>query len=59
MFKNILNNAADSNILPLIALVFFFAFFSIIVWNTFRMRKEISDKMSQMPLNDNNKLGEV
>ena len=58
MFKNILNSTVDSNLLPLIALVFFFVFFSVIVLNTFRMRKEVSDKMSQMPLNDN-KLGEV
>jgi cbb3-type cytochrome oxidase subunit 3 len=59
MYKNILNSAADSNLLPLIALVFFFLFFSVIVWNTFKMRKEVSDKMSAIPLNDHNKLGEV
>ena len=58
MFKNILNSTADSNLLPIIALIFFFVFFSFIVWNTFKMQKEISNKMSQMPLNDN-KIKEV
>ncbi len=59
MYKNILNSAAESNLLPLIALVFFFLFFSVIIWNTFKMRKEFTDKLSNIPLNDQNKIGEV
>jgi preprotein translocase subunit YajC len=59
MFKNILNSANESNLLPLIALVVFFLFFSFIIWNTYKMKKEVADSMSNIPLEENNNLGEV
>lgn len=59
MFKNILNSANESNLLPLIALVVFFLFFSLIIWNTYKMKKEVADSMSNIPLEENNNLGEV
>lgn len=59
MFKNILNSANESNILPLVALVVFFLFFSLILWNTYKMKKDVADTMSNIPLEENKKLGEV
>jgi hypothetical protein len=59
MFKNILNSANESNILPLVALVVFFLFFSLILWNTYKMKKDVADTMSNIPLEENKNLGEV
>jgi len=59
MFKNILN-ATDTSMLPLIALIVFFTFFSFIIWHTMIMKKDEVDRLSEIPLNENqNKIGDL
>lgn len=55
MFKNILSGT-DTTLLPLIALVIFFVFFSFIIYHTMKMKKDEVQTLSEIPLNENQNL---
>ena len=53
MFRNILSGVENLEILPIIVLVLFFAFFTLIVVRTFTLRKKDVDDAARIPLDDN------
>lgn len=58
MFKNILSGVQNLEILPIIVLLFFFAFFTLILVRTFSLRKEDVDEAANIPLNENKVINE-
>lgn len=58
MFKNILSGVQNLEILPIIVLLFFFAFFTLILVRTFSLKKEDVDDAANIPLNENKVINE-
>lgn len=58
MFKNILSGVQNLEILPIIVLLFFFAFFTLIVVRTFTLNKKDVDDAANIPLNENKVINE-
>lgn len=52
-FKFYLESIAGIDILPMISLLFFFAFFIAMTVYVVTMKKELVDEISNLPLNDN------
>lgn len=53
MFKQFINNFAESQVYLITSLWIFLIFFILVVFITTRMSKKHIDHMSQIPLNDN------
>lgn len=58
MFKNILSGVQNLEILPILVLLFFFAFFTLIVVRTFTLKKEDVEDAANIPLNENKVINE-
>ncbi|MBL4604660.1 MAG: CcoQ/FixQ family Cbb3-type cytochrome c oxidase assembly chaperone [Flavobacteriaceae bacterium] len=51
--KNHLVSITGIEIYPLISLLIFFTFFVVLFWWVFTAKKEYTNEVSQLPLNDN------
>lgn len=54
MFKHYLARVQDVEIYPIISIIIFFTFFVGLLWWVFRSDKKYINKMSNLPLEDNN-----
>ncbi len=54
MFKNILKSAEGTDTFSIIVMIVFFLFFAYIMYRTFFMDKKVVDRMSHLPLDDDN-----
>lgn len=52
MYKEVLSATKDVSIYPIISLIVFVVFFSIIIWWVFKSTKEDFDTISQLPLQE-------
>lgn len=51
--KGHLESMSDVEIYPIISLLIFFSFFTIVTYRAIRARKEYIDEVSQLPLDNN------
>jgi cytochrome c oxidase cbb3-type subunit 4 len=54
MIRNVLETIQGIEIYPLISFVIFFSFFVILLVSVIRMKKEVIDEVSRLPLDDDN-----
>jgi amino acid permease len=52
MIRQTLEHISGISIYPLISFVIFFAFFTVLLWYVFSMRKQKIEELSQLPLED-------
>jgi cytochrome c oxidase cbb3-type subunit IV len=57
MYKNVLENINGIEVFPLISLVVFFIFFTVIVIWALKADKSYLNKMSKLPLEENTAAG--
>ena len=58
MFNNLLSCLENLAVLPIVVLLGFFTFFTLIVVRTFTLRKQDVDDAANIPLNDNTVINE-
>jgi cytochrome c oxidase cbb3-type subunit 4 len=52
MIRQTLEHISGISIYPLISFVIFFAFFTVLIWYVFSLRKKHVEELSQLPLED-------
>ena len=55
MYKNVLQNIDNIAIWPVVSFVIFFLFFICLLWWVFKVDKNFIQKMSEMPIDENDK----